>query len=481
MIKRFYYEIEQHPSSMNHYVLPFLPPSTLRQAYLKTSSHSAPVAKLPLINHQTWSSFSHAKVLPVHTNDVGAVAFTPDGKHIISSTVWSIFIWDRNTSRIVRTLNGHQNTVNTIALLDDGKQIVSGSFDTTVQIWDFNSSTSSRTLRGHTDFVLTVGASRDGKLVASGSEDNMVRVWDVSNGECRHVLAGHSKGVKSVIFTPSGEQILSASKDLSIRVWTTVSGEHVRTLNGHTGIIQSIIITPTGDQIISASMDSTIRLWDLETGSPIRTLYAGSGPTTGSLFSLALSADGKRIAASPLDGKIHVWELSTMSLLDIHQTSFVQRGLALSPDGKQLLSGGGWGQVCLWDVPSHRPTPLTSVLFSDRQTIKATFSDGRIREWDVGTLSTGDIEAEGLLVPRRFAQTSRTYSYTITPHPVAWEGDYTHVGEVFETRGGEKRLACKVPLSIFWRGSKLIHSGRHVVLWHEDGHLLHLDFSSTPP
>ena len=76
---------------------------------------------------------------------------------------------------------------------------------------------------------------------------------------------------------------------------------------------------------------------------------------------------------------------------------------------------------------------------------------------------------------------SRTYSYTITPYPESLDAEWPKAGELFEERNGEKRLACKVPHSLFWKGCGLIYMGRYVVLWHEAGHILHINFSSTPP
>lgn len=70
------------------------------------------------------------------------------------------------------------------------------------------------------------------------------------------------------------------------------------------------------------------------------------------------------------------------------------------------------------------------------------------------------------------------YSYSIVPY-----GDYgpnLRTGEVTERWRGRERVVCKVPISLFRNGSRLIFHERHVVLWHEEGHLLHLDFSNTP-
>jgi len=69
--------------------------------------------------------------------------------------------------------------VYSVAFSPDGKQIVSGSDDKTVRLWDSASGKVLRELQGHTDWVSSVAFSRDGKQIVSGSDDKTVRVWNV--------------------------------------------------------------------------------------------------------------------------------------------------------------------------------------------------------------------------------------------------------------------------------------------------------------
>jgi len=74
------------------------------------------------------------------------------------------------------------------------------------------------------------------------------------------------------------------------------------------------------------------------------------------------------------------------------------------------------------------------------------------------------------------------YSYSIMPYNqigLQFEAD-ARTGEVVEKWNDGERVVCKVPISLFRNGSRLIWHERHVVLWHEEGQILHLDFSNTP-
>jgi len=191
MINRFYYEIEEHPTFICHSVLPFLPSCTLRQTYLEAPSSLAPAASRLLGDDHAWLPFPHELVTTEPSNHSLCVAFTPDGKYILSSSDWNICVWNTTSREIIRMLAGHLGEAYALTVSLDGKQVVSASCDTTVQIWDFDSGTSIRTLSGHTAPAVCVAVSRDGECIVSGGRDSVVRVWNPSNGECQHVLYGH--------------------------------------------------------------------------------------------------------------------------------------------------------------------------------------------------------------------------------------------------------------------------------------------------
>jgi WD40 repeat protein len=115
---------------------------------------------------------------------VFSVAFSPDGKRIVSGGDTTAKVWDAHTGRNTLTLQGHTGTVSSVAFSPDGKRIVSGSYDKTVRVWDAHTGQDTLTLQGHTGNVYSVAISADGTRIVSGGADRVpgkpgeVKVWD---------------------------------------------------------------------------------------------------------------------------------------------------------------------------------------------------------------------------------------------------------------------------------------------------------------
>jgi eukaryotic-like serine/threonine-protein kinase len=78
-------------------------------------------------------------------------------------------------------LKGHTGGVKSVAFSADGKRIVSGSWDNTVKVWDADKGTATLTLKGPA-IITSVAFSADGKRIVSASYDGTVKVWDADTG-----------------------------------------------------------------------------------------------------------------------------------------------------------------------------------------------------------------------------------------------------------------------------------------------------------
>jgi WD40 repeat protein len=77
-------------------------------------------------------------------------------------------------------LRGHTDQVTAVAVTPDGRWVLTGSSDATIRVWDIQSGKCLRTLRGHNYTIYSIVITSDGTQVLTGGEDQTVKVWDLS-------------------------------------------------------------------------------------------------------------------------------------------------------------------------------------------------------------------------------------------------------------------------------------------------------------
>jgi WD40 repeat protein len=379
----------------------------------------------------------HVAVFPQlgHTNYIVSVAFSPDGKQIVSGS-WdtTLKLWDAATGREIRTFAGHSDWVRSVAFSPDGQQVLSGSGDKTLKLWDAATGREIRTFSGHSNRVNSVAFSPDGKQALSGSNDNTLKLWDIATGreirtffwhspvdsaafspDGKRIVSSHG-GIAGLweaatgrevrtfsvtgtsfdsfaAFSPDGKYIVSGPDNSTFKLWEASTGREIRTFAGHLRPAHSAAFSPDGKQIVSYSSDlydKTIRLWEAATGREIRSFSGHSTITT-----VAFSPDGKRIVSGSGDNTLKLWETATGR--EIHSFSghsMEVRSAAFSPDGKQILSGSDDKTLKLWEAATGREihsfsghsAEVRSVAFSpDGKQALSGSGDKTLKLWEAAT------------------------------------------------------------------------------------------------
>ncbi|KAI6044175.1 WD40 repeat-like protein [Pisolithus marmoratus] len=308
-------------------------------------------------NLATASKTSHdflpsCKVLRGRTDKILSVAFSPDGKHIVSGAADnSIRLWDvQALIRMGSPLKGHAGWVQSVAFSPDGELVVSGSYDETVRLWDIRrGALVGSPFRGHSSKVLSVVFSPNGRTVVSASADKTIRLWDVHAGTGLGLpLQGHTSAVHSVAVSRAGTTIVSGSHDKTLRLWDIETRAQVGpVLKGHSDMVYAVAFSPDGKTIVSGSEDKTLCLWDTRAGIQVGHPLIGHD---GAVNSVAFSPDGMWVVSGSVDTNVFLWDVRRGVRADPPLKGDVScvHSVAFSPYGRQVTAGTENGSVCLW-------------------------------------------------------------------------------------------------------------------------------------
>ncbi len=299
-----------------------------------------------------------------HTEQVNAVAFSPDGQLLASASGdHTVKVWRVSDGTLLATLTGHYDRVTSVAFSHNGEMLASGGMDMNINLWRVADQTLIRTM-GSSEFILGISFSPDDAFLTSGGgySTNEVKVWRLSDGELLSITHDMLGQTNAVAYSPDG-QFLATGKANSVATLRNITTWNVDWL-GHRGSVNFVAFSPDGHLLATASDDKSAGLWQVASG--LR-LFELNGPS-GFVKSVGFSPDGAMIIAAGQDygaghGAILFWRVSDGSLLRGYdqQTSTAVLSAQFSPDGSVFGYGREDGKVVvarnLLNV-GPTPTPL---------------------------------------------------------------------------------------------------------------------------
>jgi serine/threonine protein kinase/WD40 repeat protein len=428
---------------------------------------------------QIWDTGSGTCVRTIPTDyyhEALVLSWSPDDSLLASGCLNGrrVSIYDPKTGDLVREMESPRKSywINALAWSRDGRSLLSAS-PGTIESWNPLTGALIRTVLSLTDQEradrIEIASMGDGNVAAvsvggiprdlHGNRNEALIVWDTRTGEARSTIS-YRPVINEAAWSPGQSGLATLVFGGSVRLWTIDSNralsarepavhgtfypplawfpsrDHVAVKRGGHEVGLSLIDTgsieerflkkPEGSldlDIIEWSPHGTIlalrrggeevELFEAKSGKPLRSL-AG----TDHHLVLAFSRDGTLLAtgSSQADRKdsLKIWEVATgRSLVTFQDTVGAFNKLTWSPNGESLATLQQRGQpldeellgseprmnkmVKVWDIASRKvirsldlgdqldssPFPITHVLWSqDGQSLTAWTGEGLVRTWD---------------------------------------------------------------------------------------------------
>ena len=212
------------------------------------------------------------------------VAYSPNGKKVALNSYSNVRVWDIETGSCLniplsdKWQLDHNGDVIVppnlkpedvpkfpiicaLAFSPDGKMIVSGTAEGMIQLWDAEkgielSSFTEDETKG--EGISALSFTSNGALLAVGSRTR-IRVMG-SNKISR--LQEITTGVETLVFSSDDTVLVSGLLNGGIELWDVESGDKLNTLDGHAEPVLTLVFSPDGKTLVSTGKDGTILVWD---------------------------------------------------------------------------------------------------------------------------------------------------------------------------------------------------------------------------
>jgi WD40 repeat protein len=425
---------------------------------------------------------------PRHPGQLGFsyhTALSPD-QTLLATTAASesditIKLWDVATGQVKNTLVGHSGEIGALAFSPDGKILASGGSgrqnqleeaDYTIRLWDTSTGRERAVLKGHTEGISELNFSPDGKTLISIGYDTQIKFWEVATGQEKAILP-KKENSQTYAFTPEGRilwleyirnpdpkkpdtwqlkdiendtivpmpisssgqygpRVFAFSPDGKlmagiwgfqpwseniIHVWNRTTGQIVATFTGSmrdnlnnlafspdskTLAVGGTFYNPADQMLffdgelldnyhitdVPPGAQALVKHWEIASG---KQLFSGNLDAPG-VREVFFRPDGKLVALVVKNKLARLWEVASGKELVTFEGANANGALTISPDGKILATGDVHGRVHLRQaatgqelttINAHKEEVMALAFSPDGKTLASASQDKTVKLWNL--------------------------------------------------------------------------------------------------
>ena len=268
-----------------------------------------------------------------------------------------MMIYELNSMKVVRNLQGHSDTINHVYVLRDSRRILTASSDTTINLWDGEMGDILQIFKGHKDAINCLAVSSDSELLMSGSEDAMVIFWSLKTGKKLKTFTNHASSIVSVAFVQSltAHYIVSASRDGNVCIRDFYSAKILLSISAHTEELFCVSASPNCTTIATGSADKTAQVFTLPEG----TLQAVLSGHQKGVRAVNFLPDCENILTGSEDKTLRIWNIRTRECLACLHTDAPVLACDISRNMTILYgTDKGWVSTSSYQANPTTPDPV---------------------------------------------------------------------------------------------------------------------------
>ena len=250
---------------------------------------------------------------------------------------------------------GHTKSINSVAFSPDGKLLISGSSDHSLKLWEIETGRELRAFIGHKGAVNQVFFHPNGEWVISASSDSEIRFWEVQTGQLIKTYKIPDQNIISIAIDPSGKYLAAGTYGDSVKVFNTLADSVIYSFKGDRSLVNYVDIDESGTLVAIGHDNRKATIYNLKTGELISELkeeggFCGGCPTNvhfiGNELVTSNSYEGSGLRVRNFSGK-------TVTLLTAQME---ENTLAISlQKGAEKLLTVDKDSIVIWDLKLGKP------------------------------------------------------------------------------------------------------------------------------